>query len=373
MSYDLEVYGRTAVSSEDAALIVASVDGLSPRLDPITGGLLSAEYQSSGEYCFTFEGPLRVDESDLPDVRFVAPLPDTLYRISVEGSRPESVSYAVTFAQELARRSDGQAIDPQNEEPQSQPQRRAARSTQKLHLHLSWFRPNDGGKELASDYLATAREEFPPAVPTRFGTHEPLQGSLADNGVNDAEFGQMYRDKCLAKELLFKGKSLRWGRITAWSQSFYLRYQQLWVTFDLAALQRMGRTDDVERFLVAVAERTGSYFAFAEVNATPLKTASSPHHVGAWSGLPERPQWLTWYSGGYEDMVLPHLTAGVTTRHARGISHRWTDEPSSGEELDVIVGRDTWLPSDLLAPADPQNHRKVLGPAATMPTQLNAL
>ncbi|MFS6530238.1 hypothetical protein V8Z69_10225 [Microbacterium aurugineum] len=370
MSYNLSVYAGSAVSNEEAARIVASIEGLVPRVDSATGELLSAAYQTSGDYCFTIEGPLKIDESDILDERFDESTPKFLYQVLVEGSRAESVPHAVAFAQELARRTDGRMIDPQCEE--AKPRRPTASAAPKMQLHLSWFRPNDGKSDLADGYLAAARKMFSTGAPTRFGTYEPLQGILSEQGTNDAEFGRMYKEKCSAKDFHFKGKGLRWGSITGWSRNFYLRYQELWVVLDLAALKRAGKIGAVEDFLVEVAERTGSFFAFAEVNATPLKTASSPHYLGAWSGLPSSPQWLTWYSSGYQDVVLPYLTEGVTTRHASGVSHRWTVEPSARDEIDLLLARGTWVPTDLLAPVDPDNNRKVLRPAVTVPPQINA-
>lgn len=243
-----------------------------------------------------------------------------------------------------------------------------AASEEPLHLHLSWYRPCDGDKEFVETYFRLAREFFPPAVPTRFGLYEPLQGNLLRDG--DSAFGQMYRDKCRNSDLLFKGKALKWGRINGWYAWYYMRFQRLWVTFDLAALERARVLGDVERFFVEVAEQSGSFFASAEVNRILGSTADSPHYKGGWSGLPSRPQWLTWYSSGYQDLVLPSLTTGTTTRHAEGMSHRWTEMPSTAEEIEILLGRDAWVPSELVAPDDPDDHRSVLEPAAIMPPAL---
>lgn len=237
------------------------------------------------------------------------------------------------------------------------------------YLHLAWYRLRDGTSEIAAKYIATARKTFPAAVPSLFGSHEPFR-SLADEG--DGEFCRTYDSECDVTPLFLRGGALEHGRISGWTDQLEARFQEINLVFQIDRLRRVAPLEDLREFFVRVADATGSFFAFAEVNDSPLDTAASRPVRGAWPGLPGEPQWLIWLSPEYASFVEPHLAAGVTTSFDSGVLHQWTDEPADLTEIRSWLWGDEWVPADLLPIPNPGNTRRPHEQAAVMPEILRA-
>ncbi len=237
-----------------------------------------------------------------------------------------------------------------------------------LRLHLNWFRSVDETKEIADAYLSTARDLFPLAVPTRFGTREPMQGRFPRD--DDAAFDVLYKEHCYLSDLNFYGKAIEFGFINGWANDLRRRFQAIRVAFDYEKLNRLGAVPKVEDFFVATAQRTGSFFAFAELNHSVHRTAEPSAFDGGWGGLPSQPQWLTWYGPAYADLVRPSLAPARLRPIGRGAVHRWTELPSTEADLKPLVDRDPWISGDLLATVDPVDPRRLQSPARSMPPAL---
>ena len=238
------------------------------------------------------------------------------------------------------------------------------------YLHLDWYRLRDGSTGLAAVYLAVASELLPALVPTRFGTHEPWQGRFPRDDTST--FDRMYREECEISELIFTGESIQWGTVSGWTNDLEARYQRLRVRIRLEALERTIAQESLEDFFNEVAKRTGSFFASAELNDTMFETAQAAPVRGAWAGLPPQPQWLTWYSPEYAELVDSHLTAGETRKFPEGWFHRWTDEPADATEILSWIWEKSWVPQELLPAPNPGNTRRPHEQAHLMPESLRA-
>lgn len=242
--------------------------------------------------------------------------------------------------------------------------------SENLYLHLTWYRLRDDSRDLARIYLDAATELFPAAVPSRFGTHEPMQGRFPRDDAST--FDQMYREESDVSDLIFAGKQFQRGSISGWTNDLESRYQRIDLRFALAAWERAGTQAAFEEFFVEVARRSGSFFASVELNDTMLETAQVPAVRGAWAGLPLQPQWLSWFSPEYAELVAPHLFAGETHKFAEGWFHRWTDEPADAAEIRSWLLDDPWVPHELLPAPNPGNTRRTHEQAFVMPDSLRA-
>ncbi|WP_435748599.1 hypothetical protein [Microbacterium sp. PMB16] len=365
------MYATKVLAAPQLVELILTVDGLTAQVDPADGQLTSVSRVGSGAYCFTIDGPFTIEPDDMPDeVRSARPT--VLYQMVVQGSASENVPFARRFSERLAAFVDGVLVDPQakNHSHARTPSPPSTKVTAGLYLHLCWYRQRDDTKEFAAQFLEAAEEHFPAAVPTRFGTHEPFQGKFPRD--EPSQFGRVYREECDVSPLLFKGTAIKYGSVSGWTNSLEARYQELHVSFDLDHLTKKRLLGTVEAFLSEVAVKTGSFFAFAEVNSSKLDTAIVPAVRGAWAGMPPRPQWLMWFSSEYAELVRPHLAAGVTEDGSVGSLHRWTEEPAEASEIESWLIETPWVPFELLPVSNPDNYRRPYDQAHLMPDPLRA-
>lgn len=210
----------------------------------------------------------------------------------------------------------------------------------------------------------------PAAVPTRFDTHEPLQGRFPRDDAST--FDRLYREDCEMSELFFTGKHFQRGTISGWTNNLKSRYQQIALRFEFAAWERSGTQAAFEDFFVDIARRSGSFYASVEINDTMFDTAQVGAVRGAWSGLPLQPQWLTWLSPEYAELVQAHLSAGETKKFVEGWLHRWTEAPADASEIRSWLLDDPWVPYELLPAPNPGNSRRTHEQAHVMPESLRA-
>ncbi len=360
MSYDLDVFGSVSLSPRELAKIAAP-PGM--RLKRALGwGVKDVRaLDSSGEVAFSVEGPMRVERDDLPlVVARTLPGSTCVYHVRVpydvksvgDEFRAEPNDHhlgaAKEYAEDLATAVGGQVVDPQvissPEDEEADPSRRTA---EKLYVHLRWFRRFGelaDATALAERYLQAVRESFPLAVPVRFGSHEPFQGRLPRDG--GAAFDALYRAECRADSLAMTSKDFISASISPWTP-IGGDYQTISIDFDLDHLVESDALGAVEGFLVDVARRVGSFFAFAELNDTRFATARPRGFDGAWGGLPVDPQWATWYDAEYSTLVRPRLRGGEIQEFPEGLMHRWSTTPARADAIRRGLST-TWPPPDLV-------------------------
>jgi hypothetical protein len=140
--------------------------------------------------------------------------------------------------------------------------------------------------------------------------------------------------------------------------------------------------DALRRFFVDVADRTGAFFAAAEVQrglewsgqGVSYGGRSEPTTYlagrGRWAGLPPYPTWWAWYGPEYVPLVAGHLPAEQVESVGDGLLHRRAAEPLDRDDL-----RRTGppLPGELraaVAEEDARYFNPPLTPAATLPPAL---
>lgn len=366
MSYDLEVYGRSTLTSHqlgeivDAHGLAASGQQIASRPAPVM--LTSA---ATFVYAFTYSGPHRVEIDDLPHRhRRKLEAMKWLYRITVEGGEVPP-SQAIVFAQRLAEQVDGVVVDLQTD-ISAEPEVEAVRVGTARYLHLEWYFQSDGeSTSLLSDYIAASRDFLPVALPALFGTHHPLSERFREVG----EIGLMeyYRRECSASQLFLKGNGpLVRGSVPEWSRSFIKTFA---LVFDLNASPALAPAD-LESFFVDVAQKSRSFFGCAEVNDSRVFTSVPSSPSGRWPGLPRIPQWMTWYSTEYALLVEPYLN-GRKRSVDGGVVHLWADTPEPALQIASQIERAPWVPEKLL-PQQKDSERKLLATsdARVMPVSL---
>ncbi|MCK2025808.1 hypothetical protein KZC56_05810 [Microbacterium sp. SSW1-47] len=383
MSYDLEVYGKVSLTAKELAKVVSSVRGLKATVDRRAQTISSIVHKRGRAAAFELDGPNLLEPEDIPEEWTEAAGSTVLYSIHVpyavqsDGGfsfrvDERDLAAATAFAARLAERIDGTVIDSQTVEPREPEPAPEPEPPRPRFLHLRWYRLLDdrNDQDLAAIYLRTAREFFRPGVPSRFGTHEPFQGRFPRD--DDALFDTMYRESCYIGTLILAGKPIEHGTIDGWTNDLSRRTQTIGLKFELDRLVKLKALGALESFVVALAERTGSFFAFAELSTSRYGTAQPSMDVkldDPWSGLPTDPQWLTWFGPEYAELVAPHLDPARTTATARGTLLRWTEHPAEAEELRALSG-DPWIPADYRGVFDPAVDERCRRAAAVMPASL---
>lgn len=379
MSYDLEVYGKVALSTRDLAKVVSADRALKAQVDKRADAVGAVVWKKSGAHFFTIDGPMQVEPEDLPEGWAEGEGATVLYSLSITydvSEGPEGFSAtvdgadadaAMAFAERLAARIDGAVWDSQTCEAPEVEVAPEAEPEGPRFLHLEWYY-TDGDPARAADYLVATRAHSPSASPIRFGTHQPYSGRIL--AENDGGLDQYYRENCRNSRLVLVGKLpfLR-GLISDWSDAVLPSVK---VTFALADI----RDEDVsalKALFVEFARSTGSFFACAEVNKNEFASAVPLIRQSAsWPGLPRVPQWLTWLSPEYAQLVRRHLSADRLQDYPEGVLHTWGSQPVGAEEIaSVVVRRETWLPAKFMPRQDdPVDHRYSTRPARRIPASV---
>lgn len=368
MSYDLHVYGMRALPPAEFKRLIESVGGIRARIDRTSGAILEVVGRGNVGHLFTVDGPFDVDPEDLEGQPVAVRQARTLYSFVTSGSSELGISAAIQVAGMLASEIGGSVVDPQDTEepvPSAAPVDAApVEQKQKQYLHLVWYRARDGRSDLAQEFLAAAREFFPPAVPARFGTYEPMQGKLPRD--DDTEFDRIYREEAALGGMFFTGKGVR-GRMSGWSNDFVARIEVAWLHIDLASLSRANAAR-VKPFFENVARRAECDYAVANVKDW---RSWSPRVMagGIWAGVSPEPVWMTWCSREYAAMLRPHFTSGEITDRQEGLLHQWTPEPTSSEQLIAHIDGNPWVAPELIATFDPQSD-EIVERAWWMPERL---
>ena len=365
MSFDLNVYLSSAVEAEHLASLVRACPGLdvraslesneddSPRSVTVVRG-------KKAEYCFTIDGPFRLDAEDVPvPVAGVVLSSQWLYQIHVEGSSPAAAPHASRFAKKLAAEMKGAVHDLQTDEVWPKKSLRTPASPDKGTptevVEMAWYYIIDEAPaDLPAVYCHLAQKFLPEALPRRFGTYEPFAGKFDRDGVSG--FSQMASDE--AKHmLLFEGKyPVGLGHILGGRFNDRGNVSKTQLRIDRGVLEDPRWQDGVKRFFVEFSKASHSFYAAAEVlrgfewngrtfRSDSTEMMSNVQSLGRWGGLPSYPQWWTWFSGQYGDLVRPYLT-GQLEDHSTGLFHAWTNMPENRDSLrELLSGSKPWVPA----------------------------
>ena len=365
MSYDIEVYGKLRLAPSEVQSGTGSVTACE--------GLVQACTHDSGEYCFIVDGPHDVGGEDMDSVP--TGLPDNVrfrYAVVVEGSAQPHIGHALRFADDLAGVVGGVVHDPQVVVEETSDPRYVSRRTgpsREKFLHVEWFRRFDEeSPSFAQMYLESAKEHLPAALPTVFGFSEPLRGKLAAEGAEGVD--RIYREDGDRSRLVLRGrKPLIPGSVSGWSDQSIAEQQRVRLVFDASALSKPRFVSAFESFFVDLAQRSSSFFSFAEVTQSRFSPTMALPQRGEWPGLPQSPPWLSWFSTEYADLVRPHLTAGAHRELSGGMLYRSNMPATSVSASWTEPG--AWVPSEFVpVQADPDNHRKSTARASEMPSAL---
>lgn len=371
MSYDVEVYGRKALLLQGSEAITKG--GLALESNSDDEFVSRAVHAPSGEYCFTIEGPYSVADDDPDELpRGLASDIRHRYLIIAEGSEESHIEHALAFAARLASAVDGIVVDLQADASiATRAQERDVPDEPERYLHVRWYRQFDeDSRSLAAQYAESAETLLPAALPVSFGVSEPLRAKFARVGAEG--FDRLYRDDCARRRLVFRGKPpLISGFVDAWSDEFIAELHFVQVVFTASELSKSEFTDALEAFFVDLAQRSKSFFAFAEVSYSQFSPSQALPQWGEWPGLPQSPPWLSWFSTEYAELVRPYLTAGEQCSFPGGLLYRSSLPPSNVSASWSEPG--SWVPVDFVPEQnDPDNHRQSTASAKTMPAALRS-
>lgn len=355
MSLDLQIAVSTKVPSNEITAFLQSkklhVTNATAPLD-IVGGSYSLATMRGGkmQHLCTVYGPLHVEEEDLDDdLAAMLLAPRWLYQINFSARLGEtSVKRIEAFAKRLAKVGDGAVQDPQKGAiiwPRSRPKRFVQKRDEPAGpwLELAFFFPACGsGREMMAAYLRCCRRYVREALPTRFGTYEPMQHRLADEGGEGALLDLAERESVVEyggsfiwkSERPFSDASVFFGdRRRGSYHIFYaqdpdrhrIRPRSLILTSVsvVPALRSRQWADAICSFFIAVCRATDAFHASASISETVWDGPS-------WIGIPETPTWLSWYGGPYRDSVSG--TGPDTTLYEKGAFVRRGEHPVESEQ-----------------------------------------
>lgn len=362
MSYDLEIQATVRASPETLARLVQLTDGVSPVMSA-DGSLAEVVDDVSRAHAFSIDGPFELGPDDHRFDTISEGSVSFLYQIGVPSLDVHAIGLARRFAARLVDELGGRVFDPQVDEQVKRPTVDAPASGSSLEV--AWYRLRDGSPILADAYLTSARDLLPAALPTRFGTYEPLAGRFPRD--TDSDFLQMYRRECAVSQLFLRGKAMQSGYITGWTDNLRARYQMVRLSFDFSSLAALAGLTDIKSFFLKVAQRSGSFHAWTQLTTDRHNVNGARHFEGGWSGLTGDVRWLSWYEPTYAELVRSHLTPGWLEEFPEGMLHQLTDSPV---EAMSIASKSTGpvLHSDFRPTVG--SNGKIATPAAIMPTSL---
>ena len=277
---------------------------------------------------FTLDGPWGVEWEDIEEsVAAVTLSPQWLVEISIPaGAIGKDRTIAKSIGQAIAKRFEGALHDPQEDQvvwPKSRPRTyKAPAEEERIRLvNLEWFLPfGVSADETALQVLAILRRYCPEAVPTRFGTFEPLQHKLEpgdDSGilavwreVSEAPYGDSFFWK--AKSPCFGGSVSYCDPRDDYRPAGAQRHVRLSVDFDGRALEADPRwCESVVQLFVRFAADLAAHFAAGYVERNVIAKRSVWYDGESesvalmrsrwWVGIPSKPTWLAWYGKPYCD------------------------------------------------------------------------
>lgn len=397
MSYDLQVYGPEAAVDLRVPQLVSEVPSLALGEHDEAAGWWTVVRGARRGYCFTVEGPQRVEPEDVPDeVTAVLLGAAHVLSVSAEGTAGPDIPHAVRFARRVAGAVGGVVVDQQTEQVWA---KSGARQSSKPApngrvrvIDLSWYVQRERvSNDLVARYLALCRRTLPEALPRRFGEYEPLQGKMAETGDEGlirawqeatGNFFFTSSTPCL-------GGSMTPGPGDRFPGDFW--HLNLDVHARPFAEDQRWR-DALRRLFIGTAQEFGAFYASAEVTRGNIWNGRSiwsdgdtewpttPARREGWLGLPPYPTWWAWYGDLYRPLVKDRLGVGAVTDLQPGVLHELATEPADRDELvralakgQAAGGDAGWVPPSLLAKTQPYDgwvQPVPLDPADVIPATL---
>ena len=334
MSYDLTVFGSPLPDDVDVA-VANAVAGL--ELGPRADGEFTVLHSEPKTYAFTVFGPYDVEPEDVPaEVVDAARAVGVRWLVVVEGSHPDAIEPARSFAGQLARAAAGAAVDEQTGElldvggTVRQPARQIVST-----LDLEWYSP--AAADAVQTWLTVTRSSLPEAVPNRFGNFEPLQYRLDRDGE------QQLAAVALEGLTFTTALPCLGGRMSPATLDG-LQRDTLRLLAD--SIDDPRRRDAVRGFFVEYARRRRSVLATGQIcrnieygsSFGANYRADSDRHGkltgrGGILGLDPHPVWWTWFGAEYLPLVRDHLPDERVTAYDDGVLYTATDEPADRRQL----------------------------------------
>jgi hypothetical protein len=270
--------------------------------------------------------------------------PSVLYELSIEGTLSSEIPHALRFAKRLASATHGVMEDPQTGALWSAEKLRAAprveRGTTVDVLQLTWYTPAQERHRVRASWIECARRFLPEALPRRFGEYEPMQGSLATDGVD--AFLELGVNSQLPTLLRGTFPCLD-GRVDGVSDGGTLEAHQLMLLREPLGDRRWQQA--VARFFAGFADSTSAVFASAEVvtgmewSGRTLWIGLHAEHTahlapqGKWMGLPPYPVSWAWFSNAYIAELGDALDGEQLERGTNGAMLQFERNPQSRAAL----------------------------------------
>jgi len=358
MSYDLQVFGTAPLDVDEVRAIAAVLSGSRVVGDDASGGLVVERKTHDGfDYAFNVDGPLRVDQEDLPSAVVTAATGIRwTYQLTVEGSGGPAIELARRFARELAQRSDGVVYDPQEDAvvwPRGPKRKFKPEPARKTDLvQFEWFvRREDVASDLAALLFDLLRSYMPEALPRRFGGFEPLQGRLEEAGREGwiaawhAEAMLLFwkaKPPCLGGSMAGLGDDLIGAQHAGPHPVGSIR-----LSFDRRAFLDTGWREDAVELFAVLAERLPAFFAHADVSRNvgysrgnvsyEADTVTNPGLVvrNVWMGLPSFPVWLAWFGSLYRSLIENAVPSHLAKAREAGLLVRSSEMPDGQAPTDT--------------------------------------
>ncbi len=376
VSYDLDVYLPRTPDARQLSGLILSIRGLAS--DSSAGSCSIPVVRGAKRlYCFTVDGPFRVEAEDVPhDVMAAVLGVSHVYYVMVEGSAEAGRPFARRFARRLAQEFGGAVLDRQADEVWTRGATRQVAEPSRVEradvVELNWYVSSVSlVADVGAEYVRLCRQLLPEALPRRYGEFEPLQHKLADTG--DVGFASAWR---AAGAMLFFSASppcLGGALYAGARESTPHAVWKMSLEVHRRPLAEILWRDAFRRLFIALAENLHAFFASAEVTRGHIwngrsmwsdgnsEWAVSPLRHDGWKGLPPYPVWWSWYGQPYLDLVHQQLASAYLA--GTGLYHQWSDEPIDREALNTLPAknllrrRQDWISPDLLARILPGDSR----------------
>ena len=323
--------------------------------------LISKKSRNQQHPCFTIDGPFHVELDDL-DEQVTAAVLDArwLTQISLPAAASGAdLKLALQLAKSIAETCHGAVYDPQVDQvvwPRKSYRRFIApKQQERIRLiGLDWYLPmSRSSSDTAKLLLRVLRKTCPEAVPTRFGTFEPLQHRL---GSDDESFVNVWKEVgsvTYGDMFFWKSKSPSYGGSASFPDqrdrfrpAGVERAICLSVDFDGRALDtNPAWCETVVNLFLEVARQLRAFYGHGYVQRNVIggrsvwfdqQSEGAPTVRGRWwLGLPPWPTWLAWFGGGY-GRLLKSSMADPAIHFPEGIFLRCGDTPLAIDELTSV-------------------------------------